>query len=99
MQEKSNSNRVPTKRAVRQKTKEHILDEEPHPCFVEALQNISKVEHQMNTLHERDSPDRAFVVSDIGKEVKPIERRSAEHRRSESHVRSQPKGRSQADCR
>jgi DNA primase len=43
------------------------MDVEPHPCFVEALQNISKVEYQMDTLIEKDIPDRAFVVSDIGK--------------------------------
>ena len=75
------------------------MDEELHPCFVEALQNISKVEYQMDTLLEKDIPDRAFVVSDIGKGVKSIERRIAEYRRSESHVGSHPKGRSKADCR
>lgn len=123
------TNRAPPKRAVPQKTKEQILDEEqkhcfrvlsdyyhllkdwknkyapksmdeePHPCFVEALQNISKVEYQMDTLLEKDISDRAFVVSDIGKEVKSIERRIAEYRRSESHVGSHQKGRSKADCR
>ncbi len=43
------------------------MDEEWHPCFVEALQNISKVEYQLDTLLEKDIPDRASVVSDIGK--------------------------------
>lgn len=75
------------------------MDEEPHPCFVEALQNISKVEYQMDTLLEKDIPDRAFVVSDIGKGVKSIERRIAEYRSSESKPRVHTKGRSKADCR
>ena len=30
------------------------MDEELHPCFVEALQNISKVEYQLDTLLEKD---------------------------------------------
>lgn len=37
------------------------------PALVEALQNISKVEYQLDTLLEKDIPDRASVVSDIGK--------------------------------
>ena len=36
------------------------MDEEWHPCFVEALQNISKVEYQLDTLLEKDIPDRAW---------------------------------------
>ena len=76
------------------------MDEELHPCFVEALQNISKVEYQMDTLLEKDIPDRAFVVSDIGKKGgKSIDRRIAEYRKSGSYVGSHPKGRSKADCR
>lgn len=38
------------------------MDEELYPCFVEALQNISKVEYQMDTLLEKDIPDRAFRI-------------------------------------
>ena len=54
----------------------------------------------MDTLLEKDIPDRAFVVSDIGKKGgKSIERRIAEYRKSESYVGSHPKGRSKADCR
>ena len=37
------------------------MDEELHPCFVEALQNISKVEYQLDTLLEKDIPDTIFV--------------------------------------
>ena len=56
---------------------------EEHPRFVEALQNISKVEYQLDTLLEKDIPDRAVVVSDIGKGVKSIVRRIEEYRRSQ----------------
>ncbi len=75
------------------------MDEELHPCFVEALQNISKVEYQMDTLLEKDIPDRAFVVSDIGKGIKSIERRIEEYRSRERMSRVHSKGRSKADCR
>lgn len=37
------------------------MDEEWHPCFVEALQNISKVEYQLDTLLEKDIPDRVLL--------------------------------------
>ena len=75
------------------------MDEEWHPCFVEALQNISKVEYQLDTLLEKDIPDRAFVVSDIGKGVKSIVRRIEEYRRSQSDTGVHRKGRSQENSR
>ena len=75
------------------------MDEELHPCFVEALQNISKVEYQLDTLLEKDIPDRAFVVSDIGKGVKSIVRRIEEHRRSQGDAGVHRKGRSQENSR
>lgn len=75
------------------------MDEELHPCFVEALQNISKVEYQMDTLLERDIPDRAFVVSDIGKGVKSIVRRIEEYRRSQGDTGVHRKGRGQENSR
>lgn len=59
------------------------MEEEFHPYFVEALQNISKVEYQLDTLLEKDMSDRALVISDIRKEVKDIERRIQNYRRSE----------------
>ena len=75
------------------------MDEELHPCFVEALQNISKVEYQLDTLLEKDIPDRAFVVSDIGKGVKSIVRRIEEYRRSQGDTGVHRKGRSQENSR
>ncbi len=75
------------------------MDEKWHPCFVEALQNISKVEYQLDTLLEKDIPDGAFVVSDIGKGVKSIMRRIEEHRRSQGDAGVHRKGRSQENSR
>lgn len=70
-----------------------------HPCFVEALQNISKVEYQLDTLLEKDIPDRASVVSDIGKGVKSIAGRIEEYRRSQGDAGEHRKGRSQENSR
>lgn len=75
------------------------MDEEWHPCFVEALQNISKVEYQLDTLLEKDIPDRASVVSDIGKGVKSIAGRIEEYRRSQGDAGEHRKGRSQENSR
>ena len=75
------------------------MDEEWHPCFVEALQNISKVEYQLDTLLEKDIPDRASVVSDIGKGVKSIAGRIEEYRRSQGDAGEHRKGRSQENRR
>jgi len=75
------------------------MDEELHPCFVEALQNISKVEYQMDTLLEKDIPDRAFVVSDIGKGVKSIVRRIEEYRRSERDAGLHTARKCKTECR
>lgn len=72
---------------------------ERHPCFVEALQNISKVEYQLDTLLEKDIPDRASVVSDIGKGVKSIAGRIEEYRRSQGDAGEHRKGRSQENSR
>jgi DNA primase len=75
------------------------MDEELHPCFVEALQNISKVEYQMDALLEKDIPDRAFVVSDIGKGVKSIVRRIEEYRRSERDAGMHTARKCKTECR
>ena len=66
---------------------------------VEALQNISKVEYQLDTLLEKDIPDRASVVSDIGKGVKSIAGRIEEYRRSQGDAGEHRKGRSQENSR
>ena len=75
------------------------MDEEMHPLFVEALQNISRVEYQLDTLLEKDIPDRAFVISDIGKGVKSIVGRIEEYRRSERDAGVHTAGKCKADCR
>ena len=75
------------------------MDEELHPLFVEALQNISRVEYQLDTLLEKDIPDRAFVISDIGKGVKSIVGRIEEYRRSERDAGVHTAGKCKADCR
>ena len=75
------------------------MDEELHPLFVEALQNISGVEYQLDTLLEKDIPDRAFVISDIGKGVKSIVGRIEEYRRSERDAGVHTAGKCKADCR
>lgn len=93
------TNRAPPKRVVPQKSKEQILDEELHPCFVETLQNISKVEYQMDTLLKKDISDRAFVISDIGKGVKSIVRRIEEYRRSERDAGLHTTRKCKTECR
>ena len=45
------------------------LDEEYHPHYVEALQEIDHVEYQLDTLLEGDSTDRALLVSEQEKKV------------------------------
>ena len=52
-----------------------------------------------DTLLEKDIPDRAFVVSDIGKGVKSIVRRIEEYRRSQGDAGVHRKGRSQENSR
>lgn len=73
--------------------------EEWHPCFVEALQNMSKVEYQMDTLLKKDISDRAFVISDIGKGVKSIVRRIEEYRRSERDAGLHTARKCKTECR
>lgn len=75
------------------------MDEELHPCFVETLQNISKVEYQMDTLLKKDISDRAFVISDIGKGVKSIVRRIEEYRRSERDAGLHTTRKCKTECR
>ena len=75
------------------------MDEDWHPCFVEALQNISKVEYQMDTLLEKDIPDRASIISDIEKGVKSIERRIEEYRRSERDAGLHRARKCKTECR
>ena len=50
-------------------------DEEFHPYFVEALQEIDHVEYLLDTLLDGDFSDRAFLLSEYGKKVQDIEKR------------------------
>lgn len=44
-----------------------------HPLFVEALQNITKVEYQLDILLDGSAQDKAQLLVDCGKEVEKIE--------------------------
>ena len=58
-------------------------DEEFHPYFVEALQEIDHVEYLLDTLLDGDISDRAFLLSDYGRKVQEIEKRL---RRINEHI-------------
>lgn len=71
-------------------------DEEFHPHFVEALQEIDHVEYHLDTLLEGDSTDRASLVSEQEKKVVGIaerlricKEREAENKKYETKVKSQ----------
>ena len=71
-------------------------DEEFHPHFVEALQEINHVEYHLDTLLEGDSTDRASLVSEQEKKVVGIaerlricKEREAENKKNETKVISQ----------
>ena len=53
-------------------------DEAWNPRFVEALQNMSRLEYLMDVLLSGDIRERAALITDCGKEVRKIERRMAE---------------------
>ena len=50
--------------------------EEWHPYFCEALNEIDHIEYLLDLLLYGDISDRAFVISDYGRKVKEIERRT-----------------------
>ena len=50
-----------------------IEENEWHPLFVEALQNITKVEYQLDILLDGSMQDKAQLIIDYGKEVGKIE--------------------------
>lgn len=71
-------------------------DEEFHPHFVEALQEIDSVEYHLDTLLEGDSTDRASLVSEQEKKVVGIaerlricKERETENKKIETKVISQ----------
>ena len=71
-------------------------DEEFHPHFVEALQEIDSVEYHLDTLLEGDSTDRASLVSEQKKKVVGIaerlricKERETENKKYETKVKSQ----------
>ena len=53
-------------------------DEAWNPRFVEALQNMSRVEYLMDVLLSGDIQERATLITGHGKEVRNLERRMAE---------------------
>ena len=71
-------------------------DEEFHPHFVEALQEIDNVEYHLDTLLEGDETDRASLVSEqekkvvgIAERLKRSKERVAENKNDETRVISQ----------
>ena len=71
-------------------------DEEFHPHFVEALQEIDNVEYHLDTLLEGDETDRASLVSEqekkvvgIAERLKRSKERVAENKKYETKVISQ----------
>ena len=59
----------------KEKFKPEIEETEWNPLFVEALQNITKVEYQLDILLDGSMQDKAQLIIDYGKEVGKIERR------------------------
>lgn len=53
-------------------------DEAWNPRFVEALQNMSRVEYLMDVFLSGDIQERAALITGHGKEVRNLERRMAE---------------------
>jgi len=53
-------------------------DEGWHPRFVEALQNISRLEYLLDVLLSWEIQERASLITDCGKEVRNLEKRMAE---------------------
>lgn len=54
------------------------MDEEWHPLFCEALNNIDQTEYLLDTLLNGDVCDRAFLVQNQGRKVKSIHERIRE---------------------
>ena len=54
------------------------MDEEWHPLFCEALNNIDQTEYLLDTLLNGDVRDRAFLVQNQGRKVKSIHERIRE---------------------
>lgn len=59
----------------KEKFKPEIEETEWNHLFVEALQNIKKVEYQLDILLDGSMQDKAQLIIDYGKEVGKIERR------------------------
>ena len=53
-------------------------DEIWHPRFVEALQNMSRLEYLLDVLLSGELSERASLITDYGKEVRNLEKRMAE---------------------
>lgn len=55
-------------------------DEEWHPYFIEALQNLDQVEYQLDTILTGNLSDRAFLIKDCERKVTEIEERIRKYR-------------------
>lgn len=62
------------------KYKPKLPDEEWHPYFMEALQNLDQVEYQLDTILTRNLSDRAFLIKDCERKVTEIEERIRKYR-------------------
>lgn len=55
-------------------------DEEWHPYFIEALQNLDRVAYQLDTILFGNYSDRALLITDSERKVTEIEERIREYR-------------------
>lgn len=55
-------------------------DEEWHPYFIEALQNLDQIEYQLDTILTGNRSDRAFLIKDNERKVTEIEERIRKYR-------------------
>lgn len=60
------------------------LDEEWHPYFIEALQNLDQVAYQLDTILTGSDSDRAFLITDNERKVTEIEERIRNYRKEYS---------------
>lgn len=72
------------------------IDEEWHPLFCEALNNIDQTEYLLDILLNGDVRDRAFLVQNQGKKVKSIHERIREFNNSREKSITRGSGREQS---
>lgn len=62
----------------KEKYAQQDIDSEWNPKFIEALQNITRIEYLLDTILSGSMEDKAELFIDCGKEIKDIERRITE---------------------